>query len=308
MGTADEQGDPMTTAFLDRVAGAPCSWGICEQPDWGINLPVDRVLEELTSEGLHAIELGDDGFFPDDNADAKALLDSYGVRMLGGFVSIQLHDPSRRDEMVAEAERMARRLSGTGAQFFVSAAVADYDWSAPTPLDAEGFAELARGIEIVDGICADYGLTQVLHPHLGTQVETKRDVDMVLDATDVKWVLDTGHLYIGGTDPVWFVREHGDRVGLVHLKDVRTEIGRRRLAGEITTREGVDLGLFPPLGQGDVPLKETVLAMESRGYTGWYVHEQDTAITAIPAPGAGPVEDLRTSLRFLTADVLPAIS
>ena len=297
----------MTTAFLDRVAGAPCSWGICEQPDWGINLSATRVLDELTSVGLHAIELGDDGFFPDSNDETKALLDSYGVRMLAGFVSIQLHDPSRRDEMVAEAERMARRLSGTGAEFFVSAAVADYDWRAPTPLDSVGFADLAEGIRIVDGICATYGLTQVLHPHLGTQVETLRDVEMALAATDVKWVLDTGHLYIGGTDPVWFAREHGDRVGLVHLKDVNAEIGRRRLAGEITTRQGVDMGLFPPLGQGDVPLKETVLAMEAGGYTGWYVHEQDTAIVAEPPAGTGPVEDLRSSLQFLTVDVVPAI-
>ena len=298
----------MTTAFLDRLAGAPCSWGICEQPDWGVNLPVERVLDELTSSGLHAIELGDDGFFPDSDDETRALLDSYGVRMLGGFVSLQLHDPERRDEMIAVAERMASRLQGTSATYFVTAAVADYDWRTPTPLDEAGFAELARGIAIVDAICASHGLTQVLHPHLGTQVETKRDVDMVLAATDVKWVLDTGHLYIGGTDPVWFAQEHGDRVGLVHLKDVRTEIGQRRLAGEITTRQGVDMGLFPPLGEGDVPLKQTVIAMEERGYTGWYVHEQDTAIVTIPEPGAGPVEDLRTSLQFLTTDVLPALS
>jgi inosose dehydratase len=295
------------TDFLDRVAGAPCSWGICEQPDWGVNLPVTRVLDELSSVGLHAIELGDDGFFPDSNDETRALLDQYGVRMLAGFVSIQLHDPSRRDELVAEAERMAKRLSGTGAQFFVSAAVADYDWRPPTPLDAEGFAALAEGIAIVDEICVKYGLTQVLHPHLGTQVETLRDVEMVLAVTDVKWVLDTGHLYIGGTDPVWFAREHGDRVGLVHLKDVNTEIGKRRLAGEITTRQGVDMGLFPPLGQGDVALKETVLAMEASGYTGWYVHEQDTAIVEVPAEGAGPVEDLRQSVDFLLADVVPAL-
>jgi inosose dehydratase len=295
----------MTAAFLTRVAGAPCSWGICEQPDWGVNLPATRVLEELTSVGLNAIELGDDGFFPDANDDVRALLAQYDVRMLAGFVSIQLHDPERRDEMVAEARRMAERLSGTGAQYFVSAAVADYDWRPPTPLDEAGFAALAEGIEIVDGICAEYGLTQVLHPHLGTQVETLRDVEMALAATDVKWVLDTGHLYIGGTDPVWFAREHADRVGLVHLKDVNTEIGKRRLSGEITTRQGVDMGLFPPLGHGDVPLKETILAMETAGYTGWYVHEQDTAIVEIPAAGAGPVEDLRVSIDYLLTKVVP---
>ena len=37
----------MTRAsFIDRVAAAPISWGICEAPGWGLQLPVDRVLTE----------------------------------------------------------------------------------------------------------------------------------------------------------------------------------------------------------------------------------------------------------------------
>ena len=34
-------------SFLDRVAGAPISWGVCEVPGWGVQLPAERVLSEM---------------------------------------------------------------------------------------------------------------------------------------------------------------------------------------------------------------------------------------------------------------------
>jgi hypothetical protein len=40
-------------------------------------------------------------------------------------------------------------------------------------------------------------------------------------------------------------------------------------------------------------------ALESAGYQGWYVLEQDTALYGPPAPGTGPVQDVRRSLEYL---------
>jgi len=74
----------------------------------------------------------------------------------------------------------------------------------------------------------------------------------------------------------------------------------------------VQQGLFRPLGAGYVAVDEVVLALEERGYEGWYVLEQDTALTqGLPAPGRGPVEDVRVSLEFLERHVasrIPAVS
>ncbi|MGH9258756.1 MAG: inosose dehydratase, partial [Acidimicrobiales bacterium] len=39
-------------SLLDRVAGAPISWGVCEVPGWGRALPAGRVLAEMSSLGL----------------------------------------------------------------------------------------------------------------------------------------------------------------------------------------------------------------------------------------------------------------
>ena len=42
---------------VDRLAGAPISWGVCEAPDWGYELPPGRVLAEMAGLGLKATEL-----------------------------------------------------------------------------------------------------------------------------------------------------------------------------------------------------------------------------------------------------------
>ena len=66
--------------FLDRVAAAPISWGICEAPGWGLQLPVDRVLSEARALGISAFEQGALGWLPTDPADQREKLDEYGMR------------------------------------------------------------------------------------------------------------------------------------------------------------------------------------------------------------------------------------
>jgi len=48
---------------------------------------------------------------------------------------------------------------------------------------------------------ASRGVRAVLHPHVGTMIETGEEVRQVLDGSRISLCLDTGHLLIGGTDP-----------------------------------------------------------------------------------------------------------
>lgn len=295
-------------AFVDRIASAPISWGICEVPGWGQMLPTDRVLSEMTGLGLRATEYGAPGFLPTEAEGIRSVLGGHGMSLLGGFTPLVLHDPARREQAVAYARSVAGLLSGAGATTFVSCPVMDDDWSVPRPLTAEEHQHLVRMLGVVDTICDDHGLTQVLHPHVQTVVETSPDVERVLESCDVSWCLDTGHLAIGGTDPVDFARRAADRVGHVHLKDVRMDLVPALMDRSTSIMQGVQAGLFPPLGQGDLPLGEVVRALEQAGYQGWYVIEQDTAITgAMPEPGEGPVRGVEESLRYLHEVVAPSL-
>ncbi len=294
--------------FVDRIASAPISWGICEVPGWGQMLPTDRVLTEMTDLGITATEYGAPGFLPTEPTGIRDVLGGHGMSLIGGFTPLVLHDPARRQDELARVREVAGLFSLSGASTFVSCPVMDDDWSTPRPLDRAEHGHLVRMLGEVDTICADHGLRQVLHPHLQTVVETTQDVERVLQDCDVDWCLDTGHLAIGGTDPVEFARRAADRVGHVHLKDVRMDLVPRMLDRSTSIMEGVQAGLFPPLGQGDLALADVVLTLERAGYEGWYVIEQDTAITGdLPGDGEGPVTDVQSSMRFLHDVVAPLL-
>ena len=296
------------TDFLDRVASAPISWGVCEVPGWGEMLPVDRVLTEMSALGLRGTELGAPGFLPSSAAGIRELLDRYGMSLLGAFTPVVPHDPAQIEASLANAREVAALLRDAGATIFISAPVMDPAWSTPRPLDADEHRRMLHTLARIDDLCAEHGLTQVLHPHVQTLVETADDVARVLDGCDVRWCLDTGHLAIGGVDPVVFARDAVERVGHVHLKDVRMALVPEVLRRETTLMAATQAGLFTPLGQGDVDISGVVETLEAAGYRGRYVIEQDTALTqGPPAAGEGPVLEVRTSLDYLRDVVAPRL-
>ena len=291
----DERGP----AAVRRLAGAPISWGVCEVPGWGRQLPPERVLGEMADLGLTATELGPLGYLPLDPGALRARLDAHGLALVGGFVPLVLHRPDLGEARRA-ADGTARTLAAAGADVFVCALVADAGWSAPAPLDDDGLAVLARNLAVVEDVVAEHGLTFALHPHAGTLVESAGDVERMLAATRVGWCLDTGHLLIGGCDPVAFVAEHGDRVVHVHLKDVDAGVAARYGAGELTLVGATQEGLFRPLGQGDARIAEVLAQLDAHGYEQWLVLEQDAALTGEEPPaGSGPALDVQASIEFV---------
>jgi inosose dehydratase len=288
------------TASALRLAAAPISWGVCEVPGWGLELPPDRVLAEMAALGFDATELGAEGYLGSDVDEITARLDAHGLRLVGGFVPLVLHDAVEADAAVAAASESARTLAGAGAEVFVTAAVTDWDWGPRRPLTDGQWAALLRMLDRVGSIARDHGLRQVLHPHVNTVVEQADEVQRVLEASDVALCLDTGHLVIGGLDPVDLVARAAHRVGHVHLKDVDVATARRVTAGELSLMDGVQAGMFRALGDGDVAVGGVVRGLRSAGYDGWYVLEQDAALTnGLPPPGRGPRDDVERSLKFL---------
>ena len=288
------------TGLDPRLAAAPISWGVCEVPGWGLQLPPDRVFAEMAQLGFAATELGPLGWLPLDGASARAELDRHGLRLVGGFVPLVVHAPDVGPTR-AHATRAAAQLAAAGADVFVAALVEDLDWSAPSRLDDDGWRRAGEHLREVAGLAAAEGVELVLHPHVGTLLETAVDVERALAHTDVPWCYDTGHLLIGGVDPVDFAREHAARIGHVHLKDVDARLADELRRGALTLVQATQAGLFRPLGEGDARIDEVVRLLDESGYERWLVLEQDTAITGSePAVGAGPALDVRKSIEFLS--------
>ncbi|MCW2944816.1 MAG: barrel protein [Actinoallomurus sp.] len=281
-----------------KIAGAPISWGVCEVPGWGHQMPPDRVLAEMRDAGLTATEFGPDGFLPEDPAERSTLLKSHGLGAVGGFVPVVLHDAGH--DPLPEVDRA---LEGFGdARTLVLAAATGLDGYDKRPVlsDAD-WATLVANLGRVAAHVAGLGRRVALHPHVGTVVERPGEVERVLSGSGVPLCLDTGHLLIGGTDPVELVRASAGRIAHVHLKDVDAALARRVRAGDVTYTEAVRGGIYRPLGAGDVDIAGIVATLEAAEYAGWYVLEQDTILEAEPAPGAGPIEDVRRSVAYMEA-------
>jgi inosose dehydratase len=283
----------------DRIAGAPISWGVCEVPGWGYQLPPARVLAEMHDVGLAATELGPDGFLPTDAGAMADVLARHDLRAIGGFTPLLLHVPGQ--DPVPEVEKLLPTYAATGSDVLVLSAVTGLDGYDERPeLDADGWSTLLGNLDRLDALAAEHGVKAVLHPHVGTMVENGTDVQHVLDGSSIALCLDTGHLLIGGTDPAELTRQAPHRIAHTHVKDVDLGLARQVQSGRRTYTEAVREGIYRPVGYGDVDFGAIVSHLRAEGYEGWYVLEQDTILTEEPR-GEGPLTDVRTSVGALRA-------
>lgn len=286
--------------LLARIAGAPITWGVDESPGWGYLMDRERVLSEMRESGLSATELGPDGFLPLDPAELRDFMAGYDMSVIGGFVPALLYRPDRVADELAYVARAARQLAATGARVLVLGPSSHNDgYDARYDLSADEWQVFFANLRRLDGIVTDAGLATALHPHWSMAVEDGSDVERLLESSSVGLCVDTGHLYLAGTDPMDVVRWAPERVLHVHLKDVDPELAAKVRSGEVPFRQAVIEGLFVPLGAGGVDIAGTIRLLEAAGYRGWYVLEQDVSLASEPAPGEGPKVDAVVSVAHL---------
>ena len=285
-----------SSALETRIAGAPISWGVCEVPGWGVELPPERVLSEMASLRLGATEAGPVGYLGRDADEIQATLARHGLRLVGGFLPVVLHDRAAQADSVTSASALASLFAAAGASVVVSAVVLDLGWSAPAPLSDAQWRAIWDGLARLDEAASEHGLMHVTHPHWGTLVAERDDVERLLEGSQARLCLDTGHLLLGGVDPAWLAAAAGERIGHVHLKDVAAETAGRLRSNELRFVEAVQEGLFRPLGTGAAPIADTIRSLERGGYEGWYVLEQDRALTS---SDEGSSADVQRSIAFV---------
>ena len=286
--------------LMSRIAGAPITWGVDGSPGWGHLMDADRVLQEMADLGLRATELGPDGYLPTAPAELQAKLEHYGLELVGGFVPAVLHLPERAEVELSYVMRASQTLAGCGANVLVlgpGSGLDGYDTS--IEMSAGQWSAFLDNLKQVIGIATDEGLTVALHQHWGMVIEKPHHVERLISDSEVEFCLDTGHLYLGGADPVAIARATAGRVAHVHLKDVDEEMAKEVRSGKLPFRQSVIDGIFKPLGAGAVDIAGFVATLEAAGFDGWYVLEQDKVLDADPAPGEGPVVDAKRSFEYL---------
>ena len=151
-----------------------------------------------------------------------------------------------------------------------------------TALDDGAFAAALDRLNRAVERCRVAGVRPVFHPHAGTYVETPAEIELMLAGTDVELCLDSGHIAIGGGDPVAIAQRCAGRIAHLHLKDVDGAMLQRLRAGEIEMMAAWEAGLFCPLGEGIVDVDGFLAATTADGFDGWLVLEQDRVAVRDP--------------------------
>jgi inosose dehydratase len=260
----------------------------------------DRVLSDMASLGLHATELGPEGFLPRDLGAARRVLRRYGLALVGGFVPAVLHLADRLDHELGHVRRGADIMTASGASVLVLAAdTAGHGYERSTELSSGEWDTLAGGIDRAIEVAGERAMTVAVHPHHGTVIDGPNDVEELLERSPVSLCLDTGHLVVGGGDPLTVARSAPERIAHVHLKDVDEELATQVREGRVGYHEAVRRGMYLPLGRGDADIAAIVAALERAGYDGWYVIEQDTVLPERPPEGEGPFASAAQSVHYL---------
>ncbi|HEX5911703.1 MAG TPA: TIM barrel protein [Rubrobacter sp.] len=261
-------------------------------------MDAERVLDEAAHLGLTALEAGPDGFLPGEPEEMASLLSQHGLELVGGFVPAVLHRPQARDSELASVERQAKLFAAAGAGVLViAAATGEEGYEESAGLGDSEWAELFATLAMVEEIGTKHGLSVVLHPHYGTEIESPEHVQRFLEGCDTALCLDTGHSMVGGGDPVVLTESAASRIRHVHLKDVDRDLAERVLSDTLPYEQAVRDGLYMPLGDGDVDVRRVLEVLDEEGYDGWYVLEQDIMLST--DPGYGPAAEVGRSLAYL---------
>ena len=270
-----------------RVANAPCSYGAFEitvgvLPD----VPdAEHVLEAIAFAGYEGTELGPPGYLGDRKTLRKRLA-SNGLALVGGYIPIRFSESEHWDGDLAAMSAtldLFAAANGTEAKAVLADAGSDerrrFPGRAATDpaigLDDAGWGRLAEGVARAAELARGRGFEPTFHHHTATFVEAPWEIERVLELTDVGLLLDTGHLALGGGDPTKALRDWGERINHLHVKDVSNDV----LAGVIADRadmwEAWRRRVFCELGSGDVDLDAFFAELARTRYAGWLVVEQD---------------------------------
>jgi inosose dehydratase len=204
-----------------------------------------------------------------------------GIRLGAAYCNAKYIEPDQAQADIEKVFGWGKALKSLGGDVVVIGPggkrpggylPADYKFMAQT------LNELGRRL-------SDIGVIAALHPHTGTSVETRPEIDQVMEHVDPRYVgfgPDIGQMQKAGDDPVDIVRTYRQLVRHIHIKDYIGGPMQRDEQGKYVDPTGY--AGYVPLGQGVVDVKTILAMLDEDGYQGWLMVELDGTKRAPHAP------------------------
>jgi len=271
-----------------KLGIAPIGWTNDDMPELGGEITFEQCISEMALAGFVGCEVGNK--YPRDTKVLKKALSLRGLSIASAWFSAFL--TSKPFEETAEAFKAHRDfLYEMGAKVIVVSEQGNsIQGQMETPLfdkkpvfTEEEWDLLIDGLNRLGDLAAEKGMNIVYHHHMGTGIQTKEEIDRLMEETDPKKVsllYDTGHLVFSGEDHLHVLNKHINRIRHVHLKDVRIEVANKVREEKMSFLQAVKAGVFTVPGDGVIDFKPVFEALDASGYEGWFVveAEQDPAL------------------------------
>lgn len=269
------------------LAIAPIAWTNDDLPELGAENTFEQCISEMALAGFTGTEVGNK--YPRDTDVLRKALEMRGLRVASAWTSLFLTTKPFEE---TERDFIAQRdfLKAMGADVIVVAEQGHSIQGLDEPVfdnqpqfTDEEWDRLTTGLERLGELAAETGQRIVYHHHMGTGVQSAAEIDRLMENTDpekVSLLLDTGHLTFAGEDPMAVAEKHFDRIGHVHLKDIRPDVLQRVKDEKMSFLDGVKAGVFTVPGDGFVEIQPVVKKFADSDYEGWFVveAEQDPAL------------------------------
>ncbi len=201
----------------------------------------------------------------------RSLVESAGIPTSAAYCYKEWVDAAKAEQDLEEAKREADAAREAGASALVLQGGSRPDGG----LDNAAMERLAEALNRIGEYCVEIGLSASLHPHTGTAVETRSDIDAIMRLTDpalVGFAPDTGQIAKGGSDIIEVMTTYQDRIEHVHLKDWNGH-GDRDKDGERVDLSGY--ANYEPIGSGVLPMPALLSIIENAEKDIWVNVELD---------------------------------
>lgn len=190
------------------------------QPNYDITPILPKIFADMKYAGLGGIELMHNVLTADDAVERiGALSREHDLPVIGTSFSAAMWDRSQHAAVYAELELIIPRLAQLGGRTLgISVgSVPGHPAVRKTPDQLDAQAELlSRTAEL----CQAQGVVPNLHNHTYEVENELHDLRGTLQRLpDFKLGPDLNWLVRGGVDPVWFLKQYGDQIVFLHLRD-----------------------------------------------------------------------------------------
>lgn len=272
-----------------KLGIAPIGWCNDDMPELGGECTFEQIVSEMALAGFTGCEIGNK--FPKDPDTLKEALDLRGMRIASRWYSsfILTRDYAEEEkDFVSNLEFLkklgANRINVSEQSYSIQGKVdvPILDMKNKKVMNDEEWKRICEGLNKLGKVAKDHGFKLCFHHHMGTVIQTLEETEKMLANTDKDLVylcFDTGHFTFAGEDPLPVLKKYVDRVGHVHLKDMRLKVVDEVKKNNYSFLKAVRSGAFTVPGDGDIDFKPILKVLDEANYEGWLLieAEQDPA-------------------------------